>query len=386
MPESPSRDARDGPPCAARNDIDRRAALRGGAASAGVALAAPALIGPLAAQGLTKVRMILAWLPEGSYAYAFVARNKGLWRKRGLDVEIARGYGSFASAQAVAAGQFDFGMTNPASVVLLATKSIELTLIGLMDYESFMAVGLLKDSPIRVPADLVGKKVGQTLSSSDAVFFKVFAEKNGFDASKVVLSNVDAKIRNQSLASRQQDAVTGLVSSMLPSMATQGVDTRYLLYRDYGVNLYGNIGIACRSETTVKRPDVCRAFMDGLVEGLHDTLTRPEEAVDALFSEVPEMRLSAKAPDLIRLGMSVQRASVLTEQSVLERGLGWSDLAKLDATADLVMAYQAEPGARKPDVPAIVTNAFVSERKLSREDWDRAKQETEAILKTINGS
>ena len=48
--------------------------------------------------------MILAWLPEGSYAYAFVARAKGFWRSRGLDVEIARGFGSFTSAQAVAAG------------------------------------------------------------------------------------------------------------------------------------------------------------------------------------------------------------------------------------------------------------------------------------------
>ena len=351
----------------------------------GALASAPAIIGRARADDLTKVKMILAWLPEGSYAYAFVARSKGFWRKRGLDVEIARGFGSFASAQAVATGQFDFGMTNPASVILLATKGIDLKMIGLMDYESFMAVGLLDDSPIREPRDLQGKSVGQTLSSSDAVFFKVFAEKTKIDVSKIVLSNVDAKVRNQSLVTKQQDAITGLVSSMLPTIAVQGPKTRYMLYRDYGVDLYGNIGIACRPDAYERRPQICQAFMDGLTEGLHYTLTQPDDAAEIFLREVPEMRLTATGPAFVKLGMSVQRASVLTQRSIVDHGLGWADIAKVGSASDLVMTYQAEPGTKVPDVASLVSNAFVGSQKLSPVDWATATQRTEAILGMMRG-
>ncbi len=368
-------------PATQGGSIDRRLF----AAAALGSLAAPALVGRARADDLTKVKMILAWLPEGSYAYAFVARAKGFWRSRGLDVEIARGFGSFASAQAVAAGQFDFAMTNPSSVVLLATKSIALKMIGLMDYDSFMAVGLLQDSPIKAPHDLEGKNVGQTLSSSDAVFFKVFADRTKLDLSRVALANVDAKVRNQALASKQQDAITGLVSSMLPSMSVQGTKTRYMLYRDYGVDLYGNIGIACSPETFARRSKVCSAFMAGLTEGLHYTLMHSDDAAEIFLREVPEMRLSATGAAFSRLGMSVQRASVLTERSIVDQGLGWTDVGKVGTAADLVMTYQAEPSAARPDISNLVSNDFVGAVKMTPAEWTQAKGSSDAVLAMMRG-
>jgi NitT/TauT family transport system substrate-binding protein len=343
------------------------------------ALATPAIIGRAKADDLTKIKMILAWLPEGSYAYAFVARNKGFWRKRGLDVDIARGFGSFTSAQSVSAGQVDFAMTNPSSLVFLATKGINLKMIGLMDYDSFMAVGLLIDSPIKTPKDLEGKSVGQTFASSDAVFFKVFAERTGIDLSSVSLSNVDAKVRNQSLSSKTQDAITGLVSSILPTMETQKIPTRYFLYSDYGVDLYGNIGIACRPETVTRRPEICRAFMEGLTEGLYFTLTEPEEAAKIFETEVPETRLTANGPAFIRMGMAVQRAGVIKEPSIVTQGLGWSDVSRLEAATDLVLKYQAEPGVPRPKASDLFTNEFVGGRTLSQTELKIAQDKTNDI-------
>jgi ABC-type nitrate/sulfonate/bicarbonate transport system substrate-binding protein len=171
----------------------RRRFLASATAFGAAAIASPAILRTANAKDLTKVKMILAWLPEGSYAYAYVAKKKGYWEKRGLDVDIARGYGSLASAQSVSNGQFDFGMSNPASIVLLAAKQVDLSMIGLMDYNAFMAVGLRKNSPIKAPKDLEGKTVGQTLSSSDAAFFPLFCDKAGVDISKVHRQNMDAK-------------------------------------------------------------------------------------------------------------------------------------------------------------------------------------------------
>ena len=361
------------------NLATRRRFLTSAAALGAAAVASPAILRSATAKDLTKIKMILAWLPEGSYAYAYVAKKKGYWEKRGLDVDIARGYGSLASAQSVANGQFDFGMSNPASVVLLGTKNVDLRMIGLMDYNPFMAVGLRKNSPIKTPKDLEGKTVGQTMSSSDAAFFPLFCEKNGVNISKVHRQNMDAKVRNQSLGGGQVDAITGLVSSMLPSLSTVGVQTRYFLYSDYGVDLYGNIGIAVTSQTLKDRPDICQAYIDGLSEGLHHTITDPKGATEIFLDAVPELRMSSSGPEFARLGMSVQRASVLSADDAKQHGIAWADSTKLDQMADLVLKYQLPKGTKKPNLEEMFTNRFAGHIKFTDAEWAKAKQDTADI-------
>lgn len=367
--------------------LNRRSFLYGaGAATALGAVGSPFVLRSADAKSLTKIKLILAWLPGGAYAYAYVAKKKDFWRKRGLDVEIARGYGSLASAQTVAHGQFDFGMSNPASAILLATKGVDLRMIGLMDYDPFMAVCMRKETPVNKPKDLVGKTVGQTMSSSDAAFFPVFCEANGVDVSKVNRLNIDAKVRAQSLRSKKVDAITGLVSSMLPSLSTVGVQTKYFLYTDYGVDLYGNIGIAVTPKTLQDRPEICKAFMDGLAEGLHFTVTDSDKAADLFLDEVPELRMSSSGPEFTKLGMGVQRAGVLSTDAPKTNGIGWADFDRLKKMEDLVMKYQVKPNTPTPDIDKIFTNKFIGDVKLSEAEWTKAKQDTAAIENILRGA
>jgi hypothetical protein len=44
------------------------------------------------------------------------------WEKHGLDVEIARGSGSVAAAQAIGEARFDFGMASPSASILQAIR------------------------------------------------------------------------------------------------------------------------------------------------------------------------------------------------------------------------------------------------------------------------
>jgi ABC-type nitrate/sulfonate/bicarbonate transport system substrate-binding protein len=373
---------------ASRKDgLTRRSFLRyAGAGGLAATASGAGLVRRARAESLTKVNMTLAWLPEGSYAYAFVAKEQGYWRKRGLDVDIARGYGSLTAAQTVASGQFTFGMANPSSVILLATQGVELASIGLMDYDPNMAVGLLEGSPIRKPKDLEGHTVGQTLTSSDAAFFPVFCAKNGVDISKVQRFNMDAKVRNQSLSEKRVDAITGLVSSMLPAIGSLGIKTRYLLYSDYDVSLYGNIGLVAQPKTVQERPEICQAFVDGLSEGLKFTMTQPKEALKIFLKQVPELTMSSSGPEFARLGMGVQRFSVLSSPDPHLNGLAWADLDKIKSMAELIMQYQAAPHAKAPDLARIFTNRFAGHVRLSDAEWQAAEESTKEISKLLRAS
>ncbi len=346
-------------------------------------LAAPAIV---RAQSLRKVSLMLAWLPEGSYGFSFVSRARGFWEKRGLDVQIVRGFGSLAAAQAVAAGQFTFGMVNPSTLVLLAAKGQILRQIGLIDYDPFMGVAVLADSPIRGPKDFEHRKIGQTFSSSDAAFFPVFAQRNGVDLGMLERVNLDAKMRNQSLSTRQVDAVTGLASSIIPTLGVAGVKTRMFLYGDYGVSIYGNLGVTALPETVGKDSAMCQDFLDGLCEGVVEVLARPDAALDSYLSQVPEMKLGANGPATARASMAVMRAGVLATNDAVEHGLGWADPGKLSSMADLVMQYQAELGSTRPNLDQLFGNEFAGRIKPSAAEWDIARGLASATLAAIRGS
>jgi ABC-type nitrate/sulfonate/bicarbonate transport system substrate-binding protein len=360
--------------------LSRRAAL----ATVGAALATPALLRVTNAQGLRRLKFTLPWLPEGSYAYAFVAKAGKYWSSRGFDVEISRGHGALAAAQSISQGQFDLGLATAPGLVLLSNKGVDLRALAIVDYEPTMGVCVLATSSIKSPKDLEGKRVGQTLASTDAPFFAPFCEKNGVDIKKVQLLNMDARVRNQALVEGRVDAITGLASSMLGAIGASGKKVRFMLYSDFGVVLYGNVVMAVTPKMLEQNPELCRKFTEGLLEGLKFTITQPEQSQKMFLDAVPELKMTSTAAEFARLGMGVQRFSVLAgESDAKAHGLGWANHDKLDAMTDFVLRYQAAPGTKKPDLNTIFTNRFIGSVKLNDSEWSQAEKESTWVAEKL---
>src|SRR4051812_20277512 len=149
--------------------LSRRSVLKAAAASA--LLPMPAL-----GQGLKPVKFTTSWVPEGPNLFAYVARDKGFWKERGLDVSVARGAGSGAAAQAVGGGSFDFGMGATPTMIIQASKGLPITCIGQINYDALMGIGLLADSSIKAPKDLEGKSLGASVGSGEYPFLPLYAE------------------------------------------------------------------------------------------------------------------------------------------------------------------------------------------------------------------
>jgi ABC-type nitrate/sulfonate/bicarbonate transport system substrate-binding protein len=358
--------------------IGRRAAL-------GV-LAAPAIFRVVNAQGLRKVKFTISWLPEGFYAYVFVTKLKNYWRDLGLDVDVARGYGSLPAAQAIAEGSYQFGTSNASAVVQLAGKGLALSSLAIIDYNPSMGLAVLDGSPIRHPKDLEGKRVAQTLASSDAAFFAPFCAKNDVDIKKVELSNMDPRVRNQALGDGRVDAITGFASSLLAALASTGKQVRFMLYGDYGVFLYGDIALLTQPKMVRDEPELCQAMTTGLLQGLKYSLTNPDESEALFLSAVPELKLTPSGQSFARYGMAVQRYNVLSVPDAKVHGLGWADLGRLGEMADLVQTYQGEPGAAKPDVSGIFSNRFAGGMTMTDAEWTQATQQTDFVAKLLRPS
>jgi ABC-type nitrate/sulfonate/bicarbonate transport system substrate-binding protein len=360
--------------------ISRRNALKGlGAAT--IAAGSASLAAPALSQGPTKVTFTTSWIPEGPNLFAYIARDKGFWKKHGLDVSVARGSGSGAAAQAVSAGTFDFGMAATPTVIVQAAKKLPITCIGQINYDALMGVGVLANSPIRTPKDLEGKKLGASVSSGEYPFMPLFAEKAGFDLAKVQIVQVDGKVRERTLVEKQVDAVSAFATSTVPSLAPLGTDVRFMLFSAAGIEFYGQ-SLTTQPARLEKDRALCEAFVQGAMEAIRFTLTNFDESIDLFLKANSEVAISSTGKEYSRIGLGLTNLTNLVPE-VKQHGIGYADPAKVATMADLVVKYAAGEGAVKPDVGALFTNAFAGKIKLTAAELETAEKSAAAFRKYV---
>jgi ABC-type nitrate/sulfonate/bicarbonate transport system substrate-binding protein len=340
--------------------LPRRAALALGAAS----LAAPAY-----AQTRT-VKFTLPWLAQGSTLFTYVGRQQGFFRRRGIELEISRGFGSLAAAQAVAGGQFDYGMAIATPLILSIARGLPLTGIATLDYDATMGVGVLADSPITTPAMLAGKKVAGVPTSAEFPFFAPYLRMAQVDPARVEIVQVNNQVLERTLSERQVDAMMGVGSSSLPVLMSRNVAVRWMLYSGVGLRTYGNVVMA--TPATIQRDaGLAQAMVDGLAESTAFTLRNPAQSIDIFMREVPEMALNAGAREFLRIGLGLWHLSIVKPEA-RSNGIGWADPTVFNSMIDLVMSAIQAPDMRKPTVEAVYSNRMAGNIKLSAAEWDAA--------------
>jgi NitT/TauT family transport system substrate-binding protein len=342
------------------SSISRRRALQLGLAAAST-LARPAIA------STRTVKFSLAWLAQGTSTFPFVGKEKGFFSKRGIDLQISRGFGSLLVTQAIASGQFDYGLVIAAPLVLMLAKGLPLKGLATIDYDAMMGVGVLATSGITKPTELVGKKIGTVPASAESPFFAAYAKRIGIDPKQVSMVDADPKLLERLLARGEIDAATGVASSSLPVLLSQQHEARWMLYSSAGMPTYGN-NIVAAKETVERDPGLAAAIVDGLLESVAFTLTEPQESAEIFFKAVPESGLSSNAREFIRIGMGLHRTSVAKPQAA-QHGLGWGDPQVYEAITDLVMTYLATPDMKRPSVESWYTNSYAGNIKLTDGQW-----------------
>src|SRR5271168_2854390 len=299
-----------------RRRISRRGFMGGAAGLAGAGL----LPLPAIAE-IRQVKFTLPWLAQGAYAFVYMAKAKDFMKKRGIDIDIARGYGSFATAQSITAGTFDVGLCAAPALTLSVAKGLPLIALATTDYDATMGVGVLADSPIQKPTDLAGKKIASVPTSAEFPFFPAYAKKVGLDPSSVESVHVDNKVIERLLAEKQVDAITNFAASSFANLMSKGVPSRWMLYSTAGIKNHGQT-IAVTKDTLAKDPAFCEAMVDGLIEGMVFALTNPDESVELFLKQLPEMALNPSAKEFARLGLVLWQRSVDHPES-RKGGLGW---------------------------------------------------------------
>ena len=148
------------------SEITRRKLFETAAVGTAASLAGFSFPRPAIAQ-LANVPYTLSWLPTGQYAYLYSARQLGYFKKRGIDLDISRGYGSMAATQAVSTGKFQMGGAQTGANLLSIMKGLDLRILGTQGYDATLGILVLEKGPIKTPKDLEGKKIGVSAAGGD---------------------------------------------------------------------------------------------------------------------------------------------------------------------------------------------------------------------------
>jgi ABC-type nitrate/sulfonate/bicarbonate transport system substrate-binding protein len=338
--------------------------------SASAVTVASAIPGWANGQTQRKVTLTNPWLPDGSCMFTFVAKNRGYYQKRGLDVEISRGFGSVAAAQAVGSGKFDFGVAALPAGIQQVTKGLPIVHLGSAHYDGTMGVIVLADSPIKSLKDLEGRKLGSTVTSGEYPFLPLFLKNAGVDASKIQRVQFDPQVRDRALLTKEVDAITGFAGSILPNFAAANVETRFFPYSGHGVKLYG-MSVMTQQERLQKEPEIARAITEATLEGMALTLRNPDEALEAFLAEHKEIAMTQQGRDRIRIGTALFGLTMFVNEA-RKNGIGWFDPAAVKSQVDMVMNFVAAKEDKAPNMETLYTNRFTGTVKLTDAEWAAA--------------
>ncbi len=253
-----------------------------------------ALIGVMAApppgagaQGLKKAVLIPQWEPQAQFAGYYVALAKGLYRQHGVDMTILRGGPQSPPSRLLFDGRATFGTFFLPTAIKLRADGMPLVNICQIVRRSSLLLIARKDSGIREPKDLSGRKVsmwGPEFRLQPETFFR----DNGVDLiQKPQGFTVDLFLRGG------VDVVSGMLYNEYHTILNTGLDPEELTVfamHDHGLS-FPEDGIYCTEKTLQTDPELCRAVAQASLEGWRWAFEHPEQALDVVMSHVTAANL-----------------------------------------------------------------------------------------------
>jgi NitT/TauT family transport system substrate-binding protein len=251
------------------------------------------------------VKFALDFTIQGPQGMFLLANEKNYLQAEGIAMTIDRGFGSGDTVQKVAAGTYDMGFGDINSVIEFNARNPGKEVIGVaMVYNTPPhAIMSIKGKGINSPKDLAGKTLAAPAGDAARRLFPVYAKAIGIDASKVNFVNVDAPLREPTLARGQADAITGFEFTSVLNLKAANVkedDVNVFMYSDFLPNLYGNAVIVTR-EYASKNPDTVKAVLRAFTKSWKDTIAKPDEAVAAIIKRDPLLNPGLEKERLLRV-------------------------------------------------------------------------------------
>jgi NitT/TauT family transport system substrate-binding protein len=317
-----------------------------------LALCAMLIAGP--ALAADKVTLMLNWYVYGEHAPFYYGKEKGIFAKNGIDLEIQEGRGSGTVTQVVAAKTVPFGYVDVPTMMRAAVKGAPVTAVGIALQTSPMSAMGFAEKNIKKADDLKGKTVATTPGDSMTQIWPLFLKKTGLKESDMKILSGDATTKLNAVINGQADVLLGYVmdQSMKIKDAT-GKDVTPVKFADYGINLVSS-GVIVHKDMLKENPDLVKRFMAATVASIEAASKDPKGAAQSILNANPKGGKIATLTQGFELTIPLYKDPTGQSKQVMRV----SDKNMME-TVSVMVEYGGLEAKAKDDIKTYYTNEYL---------------------------
>ncbi len=274
----------------------------------------------VAAQILKKATILPQWEPQAQFAGIFMAKAKGFYERRGVDMTVLRGGPSRPPGLLIARGEADFGTMFLTTAVKLVSQGEDIVNLTQIVHRSALLLVAKKSDGIERLEDLQGRRIS-TWGPEFSLQLLELLNKNGLRVQVVPQSfTVDLFLRGA------VDAVSAMWYNEYHTLLNSGIDADELTVfsmADCGMS-FPEDGLYCLRSTWERDPELCCAVAQATMEGWKYAFEHQDETLDVVMERVNSANLPtnrvhqrwmlARMRDVIAPGGEVRTGELAREE------------------------------------------------------------------------
>jgi NitT/TauT family transport system substrate-binding protein len=243
-------------------------------------------------QELTKLRYLPHWLPQAQFAGYYIALEKGIYEKYGLDIEIQTGGPICPSISELKKNKCDIVSMFLSGAIKSENKGVKLVDFCQLSKRSALMFISKKKSGITKLEDLNGKKIGIWRSDFQELP-RGFLKKYNIDATIVPITSTVNLFYYDGV-----DVLCVMWYNEYHQLLNFGINVDELdvfFFTDYGLN-FPEDGIFCTEEFYKNNEKACQDFAKATLEGWEYAFEHKDESIALVIKYMQEANVPANIP------------------------------------------------------------------------------------------
>ncbi len=238
---------------------------------------------------LTKVRIVLDYVPNTNHTGLYCAKEMGLFEKKGYDVEIMQPpEGSTTQLIGAGGGELGISFQDFLAPNFTSETPLPVTAVAAILQHNTSGIVSLKETGIDSPKKMEGKKYSTWDLDIEKAIIKKMMEDDGGNYEKLEFvpysENLVAFLKEGADCAWIFYAWDGI------NLELNGLETNFLAVKDFlpDADYYTPVIIA-NNEWLENSPEDAKAIMAAISEGYEYAAANPKEAADYLLKNAPEL-------------------------------------------------------------------------------------------------
>ena len=293
---------------------------------------------------LTNVSIAFGYIPDIQFSPFYVAQSKGYYKAAGLNVTFHHGFVTDLIGS-LAVGHDTFVFATGDEELVARSKNLPVVNVATIYQRYPVSLIVPANSSIQTLADIKGHTIGEpgqfgaTYVGLLALLSSVHLSFSNVHVSSIGFTQVTA------LLAHRFDAVVGYSNNEPLQLQKQGLPVRTFNVSDYQP-LVSN-GLITTEDTLHNSPQMVKAFVKATLQGLHDVIANPTEAVSISQSYIPGLNVANAT--------AVLQATIPIWQGNGQNPPGYNDSATWQSMTQFLVAMKIIPPVT--DVSQAYTNA-----------------------------